>query len=70
MKTIKIYLIPFILVLLLFSCATKNKTREMREVSVFGNYRVKIPITAILVKANRWKIESSSSFLTIIRVCC
>lgn len=38
----------------------------MQEVSVFGNYSVKIPIAAIMVMTNRWKIESSSTFMTTI----
>ena len=67
MKTTKRNYIPFLLVLLLFSCNTKNKVVEMQEVAVFVNYSVKLPLKAVSVRNNRWKIESSSqSFLTTI----
>jgi hypothetical protein len=59
------FIIPFFFILLL-SCTTNNKEREMQEVTVYENYTVKLPLQANLVKKNRWKIESSTNLTTII----
>lgn len=59
-------IVTYLCILIIFEYSKKPKEIEMQDVTVFENYTVKLPLKANQVGKNRWKIEYSSSFTTII----